>query len=153
MKISRKLAVQILRYCFLHKDFYFPFLVVCKENSSRDDDFTEIKPSEWEIIDADENYKTFELWENLQNLDEQTLNLMAKGFVDKITNRFLENDVKKLAKEYRKKWKEEMWESEDIEKFGLNEFIGGKAEAFEECLEIMENYRNNFLSKLSRFID
>ena len=141
MKISRKLAVQILRYCFLHKDFYFPFLVVCKENYSRDDDFIEIKPSEWEIIDADENYKTFELWENLQNLDEQTLNLMVKGFVDKITNRFLENDIKKFAKEYRKEWKEELWESEDIEKFGLNEFIGGKAEAFEECLEIMENYR------------
>jgi hypothetical protein len=66
---------------------------------------------------------------------------MVKGFVDKITNRFLENDIKKFAKEYRKEWKEELWESEDIEKFGLNEFIGGKAEAFEECLEIMENYR------------
>lgn len=141
MKISKELAVQILKYCFLHKDFYFPFLVVCREYSPEDDDFVEIEPSEWEIIDADESYKTFELWENLQNLDEKTLNLMAKGFIDKITNKSLGNDIEKLAVEYRKKWKEELWESEDIEEFGLNEFIGGKADAFEECLDIIKSYK------------
>lgn len=142
MKISRELAIQILKYCFLHKDFYFPFLVMCKEYSEEDDDFVEIEPDEWEIIDGDENYKTFELWENLQNLDEQTLNLMAKGFMDKITNKYLENDIKKLSVEYKNKWKEKLWESENIEEFGLNEFIGGKAEAFEECLDIIRGYKN-----------
>ncbi|KKP67444.1 MAG: hypothetical protein UR66_C0014G0004 [Candidatus Moranbacteria bacterium GW2011_GWE1_35_17] len=87
MKISRKLAIQILKYCFLHKDFYFPFLVMCREYSPEDDDFVEIEPNEWETISEDENYHTFELWENLQNLYEQTLQLMAKGFIDKITER------------------------------------------------------------------
>ena len=48
-----------------------------------------------------------------------------------------------LAKKYRKEWKEKLWESMDIEEFGMNEFIGGKAEASEECLEVIMEYKNN----------
>ena len=32
----------------------------------------------------DKNYKTFQLWENLQNLDKKTLKLMSKGFLEKM---------------------------------------------------------------------
>lgn len=31
-----------------------------------------------------------------------------------------------------------MWESKDIEEFGLNEFIGGKAEAYKDCVQIIK---------------
>ena len=86
MKISRKLAIQILKYCHEHKDFYFPFLVMNQEYTEEDDDFVELEPDEWEMILKDEKYQTFELWENLQNLNEETLQLMAKGFIDKITS-------------------------------------------------------------------
>jgi hypothetical protein len=85
MKISRELAIKILKYLDQHKDFYFPFLVMCKEYTEEDDDFVEIEPDEWKMIKSDDKYQTFELWENLQNLDEKTLRLMAKGFIEKIT--------------------------------------------------------------------
>lgn len=140
MKISRKLAIKILKYLDQHKDFYFPFLVTCKKYT-KEDDFVEIEPREWKIIKAESKYQTFELWENVQNLYEETVELMAKGFIEKITGKDLEKHIAKLAKNYRKEWKEELWESEDIEEFGLNEFIGGKAEAYEDCLEIMQGYR------------
>jgi hypothetical protein len=142
MKISRELAIKILRYLDQHKLFYFPFLVMCQEYTEEDDDFVEIEPEEWEMIKSDDKYQTFELWENLQNLDEQTLRLMAKGFLEKITDKSLEKHIAILAKNYRKEWKEELWESEDIEEFGLNEFIGGKAEGYEDCLEIIRSYKN-----------
>ena len=77
----------MLRYLHKHKDFYFPFLVMCKEYSEEDDDFVEIELEEWEMINSDNKYQTFELWENLQNLDEKTLQLMAKGFIEKITQK------------------------------------------------------------------
>ena len=86
MKINRKLAIQILKYTDKHKNFYFPFLVMCKEYTHEDDDFVEIESNEWENIESDKNYQTFELWENLQNLDEDTTELLAKGFIEKITN-------------------------------------------------------------------
>ena len=86
MKISRKLAIQILKYCEEHKDFYFPFLVMYKEYTPEEDDFVEVEFSKWEIIKSDKNYQTFELWENLQNLYEETIELMAKGFIEKIMN-------------------------------------------------------------------
>lgn len=49
-----------------------------------------------------------------------------------------EKHIAKLAKYYRAEWKEELWESEKIEEYGLNEFIGGKAEAYEDCLEMIK---------------
>jgi len=141
MKISRELAIKILKYLDQHKNFYFPFLVMCKEYTEEDDDFVEIEPEEWEMIASDEKYQTFELWENLQNLYLETVQLMSKGFIEKITGESLENHIAELAKSYRKEWKEELWESEKIEEYGFNEFIGGKAEAYEDCLEIIKKYQ------------
>ena len=139
MKISRELAIKILKYLDKYKDFYFPFRVMCKECSD-EGEFIEIESDELENIKINKKYQTFELWENLQNLDEQTLQLMAKGFIEKITKDSLELHIRKLAENYRKEWKAELWESEDIEEFGLNEFIGGKAEAYEDCLEMVRGY-------------
>ncbi|MDO8579461.1 MAG: hypothetical protein Q7R72_01155 [bacterium] len=91
MDISRELAITILKYLDKNKDFYFPFLVMNREYTPEDDDFVEIEPCEWETIEEDEDYKTFQLWENLQNLDIDTLKLMAKGFIEKITNEMYSN--------------------------------------------------------------
>lgn len=52
----------------------------------------------------------------------------------------LEDEIATLAKNYRIDWKEELWESEKIEEYGLNEFIGGKADAYEDCLELIRKY-------------
>ena len=57
-----------------------------KEYTEEDDDFVEIESNEWQMISEDEDYQTFQLWENLQNLNEETLRLMAKGFIEKITD-------------------------------------------------------------------
>ena len=141
MDISRGLAIKILKYLDQHKDFYFPFLVMNKEYTEEDDDFVEIEPDEWETIESDENYKTFQLWENLQNIDERTTELMAKGFLEEITNKSLENHIAKLAKNYRKEWNEKLWESAKIEEYDLNEFINGKADAFEDCLHLIREYK------------
>ena len=86
MKIDRKLAIQIFEYLDKHKKFYFPFRIMCGEYTLEDDDFVEIEPNKWRIILEDESYQTFELWENLQDLDEETIKLMSKGFIEKITN-------------------------------------------------------------------
>jgi len=152
MDISRELAIEILKYLDQHKDFYFPFLVMNKEYTEEDDDFVEIEPNEWEMIESDENYQTFQLWENLQNLDERTLKLMAKGFLEEITGSSLEKKIYELAKEYRKEWKEVLCESEYIEEFGSNEFLGGKSEAFEECLYLIRKHQGVSDFKNSIFI-
>lgn len=138
MKITRELAIQILRHCHEHKNFYFPFIVMNKEYTEEDDDFVEIEPDEWEMIESDEKYQTFELWENLQNLDEKTLRLMSKGFIDKITNRSLENHIIELVINHRNKWTGELEECKKTEEYEWNEFIKGKAEAYEDCLEIIK---------------
>ena len=88
MDISRELAIEILRYLDNHKDFYFPFLVMCKEYTEEDDDFVEIEPNEWKLIKTDKKYQTFQLWENLQNIDFSTLYLMSKGFIDIIKRKY-----------------------------------------------------------------
>jgi len=142
MEISRELAIQILKYCNENKNFYFPFLVVCKEYSPEDDDFVEIESNEWDTIESDPDYKTFQLWENLQNLKEETVELLARGFIEKITQETIENKLKHWIKEYRDLWKEKLCESENIEEYGLNEFFGGKAEGFEEALEIIKKDLN-----------
>jgi len=140
MKITRELAINILKYLDQHKYFYFPFLVVNKEYTEEDDDFVEIEPSEWEMIQGDGKYQTFELWENLQSLDRQTLWLMSKGFIEKITNESLKEYISKLVKNYKKYYREELWNSKDSEEYGLNEFIAGKAEAYDDCMRIIKEY-------------
>jgi len=86
MDINRELAIKILKYLDRHENFYFPFSVMNKEYSPEDDDLVEIEPKEWKLIAEDKNYQTFQLWENLQSLDEETLRLMAKGFIERINN-------------------------------------------------------------------
>jgi len=54
MKISRDLAIKILKYLDRHNKFYFPFLVMCKEYTEEDDDFVEIGADEWKSIKEDE---------------------------------------------------------------------------------------------------
>jgi len=46
-----------------------------------------------------------------------------------------------LAKNYRKEWNEKLWESAKIEEYDLNEFINGKADAFEDCLYLIKEYK------------
>ena len=100
----------------------------------------EIEPDEWETIEADPNYKTFQLWENLQTIDLFTTRLLAKGFIEKLTGQSLMARIEELARSYRAEWQVELCESEDIEEYGLNEYLGGKADAYEECFELMKEY-------------
>lgn len=144
MPISRERALLIIKYLLDHPTFYFPFLVVCKgyaSDASMDDDFVEIVPmDDYENLVENTHYTTFELWENVRNLDVETLKLMSKGFIEKIIDHSIETEIFENAKKYRELWKEENWECEDSEEFGLNEFLGGKAEGFEESLEIIQKY-------------
>jgi hypothetical protein len=143
MNISRELAIKILKYCDENIGFYFPFLIVCKEYSPEDEDFVEIEANEWKTIEEDKSYKTFQLWENLKDLRNNTTELLAKGFIETITHQSLEKHISALAKNYRKEWREDLWESEKIEEYGLNEFIGGKADAYEDCLYLIKKYSEN----------
>lgn len=152
MKISRELAIQILKYCHEHKDFYFPFLVVCKKYTPEDDDFVEIESEEWETILRDKTYETFELWENLQDLREGTVEHLTNGFIQIIIGQSLEKHIYTLAKNYRRQWQNGLCESEKIEKYGLNEFIGGKADAYEDCLYLIKKYQGISSNQNSIFI-
>lgn len=144
MPISRELALLIIKYLLDNPTFYFPFLVVCKGYASdayMDDDFVEIIPNDdYENLVENRHYDTFELWENLKNLDIETLKLMSKGFIEKMIHTSIEKKIFEEAKFFRSLWKEELWESTIIEEFGQNEYFGGKAEGFEESLEIIQKY-------------
>ena len=86
MAICRELAIRILKYLDEHPDFYFPFLVMNQEYAEKDDDFVEIEPNEWQMIAEDDKYQTFELWENVEHLFAETIELMSKGFIEKIND-------------------------------------------------------------------
>ena len=74
MPISRELALRILKYLVDNPSFYFPFSVVCKEYTPEDDDFVELDPkTDFETIRDFDEYQTFKLWENLQDLKVDTL--------------------------------------------------------------------------------
>ena len=139
MQINRKLVLQILEYLKDNKDFYFPFKIMYKNN---DGDYIEISIDDYNNLLNDKKYNNFELWENLQNLTEETIKLMSKGFIEKIIQKNLLNEVECMAIEYRKTWKEELCDSVKIEEYGFNEFLGGKAEGFEESVEIIKKYLN-----------
>jgi len=145
MPISRELALQILKYLVENPSFCFPFLVVCKGYASytdNDNDFVEIVPKDdYENLLESPDYNKFELWENLQNLKAETIELMSKGFIEKIVGNLIEQELEVLAKKYRAQWTESVCETEDIEKFGLNEFIGGKAEGYEDALDIVRKHK------------
>lgn len=144
MQISRELALRIIKYLLDNPSFYFPFKIMCKEYANHievDNDFIEIIPQDdYENLVENLQYDTFELWENLQNLDLETLQLISQGFIEKIVYADAIGKIETLAKEYRNLWKREACESIEIEEYGLNEFFGGKAEGFEESLEILKEY-------------
>ncbi len=142
MKIERKQVLKIMEYLNKNPNFYFPFKIICrdfKENSEyyETDCLEEI---DYEFIEKNTNLINFYLEENLQDLYPETIELMAKGFLDKIEHVDILNKISNLAIEYRKSWKENLCESESIEEYGLNEFIGGKADAYEDCVQILEEH-------------
>lgn len=107
MKISRELALLILRYLKANPDFYFPFEVMCKEvdqnnREEYDEDFIGVYPDDLDEEDNDlpERYQTFELRENLNNLDEETVNLMARGFLRRMWA--TDYNLMKLKQEYQR---------------------------------------------------
>ncbi len=126
MRISRELIIKILKYLNKYPNFYFPFLVMCKEYTPEDDDFVEIEPEEQELIKDDEFYQTFEIRENLQHIYKNTTKLLAKWFLEKIVWESLYKEINSRARQYRKLYKEELWESEKIEEFWGNEFFDEK---------------------------
>ncbi len=137
MKITRELTLKVIKYLEENKDFYFPFKIICSD-FDKDSDFYDIdcKEIEYDAINNNIFLINFELEENLQNLYEETTVLIAKGFIDKIEQKNILEKISNLAVEYKKNWKKDLCESEDIEEYGQNEFIGGKAEAYEECLKL-----------------
>jgi hypothetical protein len=54
-----------------------------------------------------------------------------------------EESITILVNENRSLWKREMCESEDIEKYGFNEFVGGKADAYEDCLDLLKKLKTS----------
>ena len=141
MKITRNKALNILKYLDKNPDFYFPFQILCEDFDDNDDLFdVDCLYIEIDYIYTNKSMKNFILVENLQSLDEETTSLMAKGFIDKIENINVLEKIYTLAIEYKKSWKENLCESENIEAYGFNEFIGGKAEAYEECIQIIEEH-------------
>ena len=59
--------------------------------------------------------------------------------IENNTNLNLEEAIRNLANTYRALWKIELCDSEDIEKYGENEYFGGKADAFEEVLTLIRS--------------
>jgi len=138
MPISRELVLLIIRYLIDNPTFYFPF-TIHNQYYNEDDELYEVEYciEEYLEIQEKEEYDKFILFENLQHLNLDTLELMSKGFIEKIINKSAVDKISQLALEYRKTWEEKLCESEKIEEYGLNEFIGGKAEAYEDCLDIL----------------
>ncbi len=141
MKITREQVLIILKYLDKNPKFYFPFEIICKDFNDDDDLFdVDCLDIEYDYICNNKSMKNFVLVENLQHLCEETTILMAKGFIDKIENTSALNEISSLATKYRKNWQKNLCESEDIEKYGFNEFIGGKADAYENCVQIIKKH-------------
>lgn len=142
MDIDRELAITLLTYCDQNPDFYFPFLVVCKEYSPEDTDFVEIATDEWQTILDDTTYRTFQLWENLQDLRESTAILLTKGFIEQITRDSVTSKIRKLINEYKQYLELNPDTDLSTEEYGTFEFISGKCEGYEEALYIIEKGLN-----------
>lgn len=145
MKIQREQVIKIMKYLNKNPDFYFPFKIICEDFKEHSEYYKIdcLEEIDYEFLEKNKNLINFYLEENLQNLYPETLELMVKGFLNKIEHTDILNKISNLAIEYRKSWKEDLWESSNIEEYGLNEFLGGKAEAYEDCVEIINNYLFN----------
>ncbi len=66
---------------------------------------------------------------------------MIRDMTDERKLRIIEEKISVLATNYRSYWKEELWESKKIEEFGFNEYVGGMAEAYEDCLVMIESLK------------
>ena len=129
-----------MNYVSANSSFYFPFKIIC-EDFEEDSDYYEydcLQDLDDEVIKSNEDLQNFHLEESLQYLDSKTLELMAKGFIDKVEEQEIISKISDLAVKYRKQWKKHLCESDDIEQYGFNEFVGGKAEAYEDCLELLQ---------------
>ena len=142
MKIKREQTIKIIKYLDENPNFYFPFKIICKDFKENSEYYQTdcLKGVDYKFIEKNKDLLNFYLEENLQNLYTETVELMAKGFLHKIEHEDILNKISNLAIEYRKSWKEDLLESSDIEEYGLNEFLGGKAEAYEDCIEIINKY-------------
>ncbi len=63
---------------------------------------------------------------------------MSKGFLEKITKKSLEKTIYKLSKMCKEYSKKDMWLTHKVADYGDNEFIAGKAEAYEDCLDLIK---------------
>ena len=141
MEISRKRVLSILKYLDENPDFYFPFEIICKDYNKNNEYFdVNCLDIERKYIYDNKSIKTFVLIENLQKIDKETIGLMVKGFIDKIENSSIVEKIYDIATEYREIWKVDLCESKSILEYGENEFFGGKAEAFEDCAQIIKEY-------------
>lgn len=143
MEINIELFTKIILFVNSNPDFYFPFKVILSNEQDEfelyPDDSTELKTSAVEGY-INRGYKLL-LSENLNQIDRVTTVLMTKGFLDKITGAqdSAVEKIKLLANRYRNQWDSALCDSEDIRLYGYNEYIGGMADAFEECLNILNN--------------
>jgi hypothetical protein len=99
MKLDREKALMILAYLLNNKGFNFPFKIVCK-GLNGSEDFVEVVPEDdYETILNNKEYDTFELWEDLQNITKETIELMSKGFLEKIKSETVNtnDDIKKVS--------------------------------------------------------
>jgi hypothetical protein len=76
------------------------------------------------------------------SINDHGMNINKKLSLDQI-----QEFITKQAKENRSMWKREMCESEDIEKYGFNEFVGGKADAYEDCLDEIKRLNSRLFSE------
>ena len=141
MKIYRKLVLKIIRYLIDNPKFYFPFFIKCK-GLDGSDEYIEViaQEDDYEMIINSDDYIDFILVENLQHLHKETVELMSKGFIEQILKEPAINKIRKMAEEARKTWNITLCESENIEVYGSNEYIGGKADAYEEVLNIITDF-------------
>jgi len=141
MKNQRKIVLNISRYLMDNKNFYFPFFIRCKCLDGRND-YIEIVPQEddYKMILNSDDFTDFILVEKSQDLHEDTIQLMPKGFIDKIMQESLKGKIKTKLNDYKEIWNEDGWETLTKSKsFGDNEFYEGKTEAFEQVLEMIDD--------------
>ena len=86
MKITRAIAVAIMKYLLAHPEFYFPFLLMNQEygkdnvEPGEEGYFDEITRDDFENCIEDTEYKTRELREDVQGNDLGTIPLLAQGY-------------------------------------------------------------------------